>query len=82
MERNVRFRIITPPSSVIENLLQSEGDQIEEKNNELKGLEIQYSDIRFEQTAVTTVTILVVDRMQSLAIEKTDDSKLDFMEAI
>jgi signal transduction histidine kinase len=82
MERNVRVRIITPPSAVIENLLQSEVDRLEEKNNELKGLEIQYSDIRFEQTAVTTVTILVVDRMQSLAIEKTDDSKLDFMEAI
>ena len=82
VERNVRVRIITPPSAVIENILQGEGDRIEEKNNELKGLEIQYSDIRFEQTAVTTVTILVVDRMQSLAIEKTDDSKLDFMEAI
>jgi two-component system, OmpR family, sensor histidine kinase VicK len=82
VERNVRVRIITPPSAVIENILQGEGDRIEEKNNDLKGLEIQYSDIRFEQTAVTTVTILVVDRMQSLAIEKTDDSKLDFMEAI
>jgi two-component system sensor histidine kinase VicK len=81
-ERNVRVRIITPPSTVIENIIQGEGDRIEEKNNELKGLEIQYSDIRFEQTAVTTVTILVVDRMQSLAIEKTDDSKLDFMKAI
>jgi nitrogen-specific signal transduction histidine kinase len=82
VERNVRVRIITPPSGIIENILQGEGDRIEEKNNELKGLEIQYSDIRFEQTAVTTVTILVVDRMQSLAIEKTDDSKLDFLEAI
>ena len=82
VERNVRVRIITPPSAVIENILQDEGDRIEEKNNDLKGLEIQYSDIRFEQTAVTTVTILVVDRMRSLAIEKTDDSKLNFMEAI
>ena len=82
VERNVRVRIITPPNAVIENILQGEGDRIEEKNNELEGLEIQYSDIRYEQTAVTTVTILVVDRMQSLAIEKTDDSKLDFMEAI
>ena len=82
VERNVRVRIITPPSAVIENILQDEGNRIEEKNNDLKGLEIQYSDIRFEQTAVTTVTILVVDRMQSLAIEKTDDSKLNFMEAI
>ena len=82
VERNVRVRIITPPNAVIENIIQGEGDRIEEKNNELEGLEIQYSDIRYEQTAVTTVTILVVDRMQSLAIEKTDDSKLDFMEAI
>jgi signal transduction histidine kinase len=82
VERNVRVRIITPPSAVIENILQGEGDRLEEKNNDLKRLEIQYSDIRYEQTAVTTVTILVVDRMQSLAIEKTDDSKLDFMEAI
>ena len=82
VERNVRVRIITPPSAVIENILQDEGNRIEEKNNDLKGLEIQYSDIRFEQTAVTTVTILVVDRMRSLAIEKTDDSKLNFMEAI
>ena len=82
VERNVRVRIITPATTVIENILQGEGDRIEQKNKELKGLEIQFSDIRFEQTAVTTVTILVVDRMQSLAIEKTDDSKLDFMEAI
>jgi two-component system, OmpR family, sensor histidine kinase VicK len=82
VERNVRVRIITPPSAVIENIVQGEGDRLEEKNNDFKRLEIQFSDIRYEQTAVTTVTILVVDRMQSLAIEKTDDSKLDFMEAI
>lgn len=82
VERNVRVRIITPPSAVIENIVQGKGDRLEEKNNDFKRLEIQFSDIRYEQTAVTTVTILVVDRMQSLAIEKTDDSKLDFMEAI
>ena len=82
LERNVRVRIITPPSAVIENILQDEGNRLEEKNNDIKRLEIQYSDIRYEQTAVTTVTILVVDRMRSLAIEKTDDLKLNFMEAI
>jgi two-component system, OmpR family, sensor histidine kinase VicK len=82
LERNVRVRIITPPSAAVENLLQDEEVRIEEKNNDIKRLEIQYSDIRYEQTAVTTVTILVADRMQSLAIEKTDDSKLDFLEAI
>ena len=31
---------------------------------------------------MTTVTILVIDRKVSLAIEKTDDSKPDFMEAV
>ena len=39
-------------------------------------------NIQFKETAVTTVTTLVVDRKESLAIEKTDDSKLEFIEAI
>jgi two-component system, OmpR family, sensor histidine kinase VicK len=81
-ERNVKVRIIGPSNSVIGNDLQAEGDGQREKKNGVKGLQIQYSDIRFEQTAVTTVTILVVDRKESLAIEKTDDSKLDFIKAI
>jgi two-component system, OmpR family, sensor histidine kinase VicK len=82
IERNVKVRIIGPSNSVIENKLQAEGDRQREKKNGVKGLQVQYSDIRFEQTAVTTVTILVVDRKESLAIEKTDDSKLDFIKAI
>jgi len=82
IERNVKVRIIGPSNSVIENELQAEGDRQGEKKNRKKGLQVQYSDIRFEQTAVTTVTILVVDRKESLAIEKTDDSKLDFLKAI
>jgi two-component system sensor histidine kinase VicK len=35
-----------------------------------------------EESAVTTVTILVVDRKESLVIEKTDDSKEDFIDAV
>lgn len=81
-ERNVKVRIIGPSNSVIRNDLQAEGDGQREKKNGVKGLQVQYSDIQFEQTAVTTVTILVVDRKESLAIEKTDDSKLDFLKAI
>jgi sugar-specific transcriptional regulator TrmB len=81
-ERNVKVRIIGPSNSVIRNDLQAEGDGQRKKKNGLKGLQVQYTDVRFEQTAVTTVTILVVDRKESLAIEKTDDSKLDFMKAI
>ncbi len=41
---------------------------------------IDYSE--FAGTAVTTVTILVVDRKSSLVIEKLDDSKESFVEAI
>jgi signal transduction histidine kinase len=82
IERNVKVRIIGPSNSVIGNELQTEGDRQREKKNGVKGLQIQYSDIRFEQTAVTTVTIIVVDRKESLVIEKTDDSKLDFIKAI
>jgi two-component system sensor histidine kinase VicK len=81
-ERNVKVKIVGPSNSVIGNELQAEGDGQREKKNGVKGLQVQYSDIRFEQTAVTTVTILVVDRKESLAIEKTDDSKLDFLKAI
>jgi two-component system, OmpR family, sensor histidine kinase VicK len=81
-ERNVKVKIVGPSNSVIGNELQAEGDGQREKKNGVKGPQVQYSDIRFEQTAVTTVTILVVDRKESLAIEKTDDSKLDFVKAI
>jgi two-component system, OmpR family, sensor histidine kinase VicK len=35
-----------------------------------------------EKSAVTTVTIIVVDRKESLVIEKTDDSKQNFIEAV
>ena len=35
-----------------------------------------------ERSAVTTVTILVVDRKESLVIEAADDSRQDFIEAV
>jgi hypothetical protein len=54
----------------------------QQEKEEGKGLEVQRTNIQFKETAVTTVTTLVVDRKVSLAIEKTDDSKLEFIEAI
>jgi two-component system, OmpR family, sensor histidine kinase VicK len=85
IERNVMVRIIGPSNRIIENELLDEGHRPKEKQDDGKNKQlqqIQYNDVRFEQTAVTTVTILVVDRKESLAIEKTDDSKLDFVKAI
>ena len=90
-EKNVNVRIITPINDQIEALLRNVSVAI---TNELRpvrqgkdkkhqgDLQVQRSTIQFKETAVTTVTILVIDRKVSLAIEKTDDSKPDFMEAV
>jgi nitrogen-specific signal transduction histidine kinase len=85
IERHVKVRIITPTNKTIEDIVQNVLSNIEKqpqyKKGEEKGFEVQYSDIQYEQTAVTTVTIVVVDRKKSLAIEKKDDSILDFEKA-
>ena len=85
-ENNVNVRIITPSNDAVEKILQDtetaavrKGQQEKEVG---KGFEVQRTNIQFKETAVTTVTTLVVDRKESLAIEKTDDSKLEFIEAI
>jgi two-component system, OmpR family, sensor histidine kinase VicK len=90
-KHNVNVRIITPTNDAIEKILQNmsvsvkeeeqQEEEEEEKNKEKVLFKVQRSNIRFEETAVTTVTIIVVDKQQSLAIEKTDDSKEEFIEA-
>ena len=87
-EKNVNVRIITPSNDVVEKILQNTestlavSEEWPDNQKKEKGFEVQRSNIQFKETAVTTVTTLVVDRKESLAIEKTDDSKLDFIEAI
>ena len=89
--KKVNVRIITPINDQIEALLQNVSVAItnelpperQGKDKKRQGdLQVQRSTIQFKETAVTTVTILVIDRKVSLAIEKTDDSKPDFMEAV
>lgn len=91
LERNVIVRIITPINDQIEALLrnvsvtvtQALPPELQGKDKKRQGgLQVQRSAIQFKEAAVTTVTILVIDRKVSLAIEKTDDSKPDFMEAV
>ena len=91
LEKNVNVRIITPINDEIEALLQNVSiaitneilPELQGKDKKHQGgLQVQRSAIQFKETAVTTVTILVIDRKVSLAIEKTDDSKPDFMEAV
>ena len=85
-ENNVNVKIITPSNDVVEKILQDTESAAVRKGQqgkeEEKGFEVQRTNIQFKETAVTTVTTLVVDRKESLAIEKTDDSKLEFIEAI
>ena len=91
LERNVIVRIITPINDQIEALLRNVSvtltkalpPELQGKDKKRQGgLQVQRSAIQFKETAVTTVTILVIDRKVSLAIEKSDDTKPDFMEAV
>ena len=86
-EHNVNVRIITPSNDDIEKTLQNIASvavrkEQQENQKKEKGFEVQRSNIQFKETAMTTVTILVVDKRESLVMEKTDDSKETFIEAI
>jgi two-component system, OmpR family, sensor histidine kinase VicK len=86
IENNVSVRILTPSNDVVEEILQDTeaASAKKERHEKQKGQRFEEirGNIQFKEIAVTTITILVVDRKESLAIEKTNDSKLDSMEAI
>jgi two-component system, OmpR family, sensor histidine kinase VicK len=86
IENNVNVRILTPSNDVVEEILQDTeaASARKERHEKQKGQRFEEirGNIQFKEIAVTTITILVVDRKESLAIEKTNDSKLDSMEAI
>jgi signal transduction histidine kinase len=60
------------------------------KSFDIRGIDVRSSDKNkrgvsaeaAKKTPVTTVTIVVVDRKESLVIEKKDDSKQNFIEAV
>ena len=80
----------------IQRILVSEGKEVEEERGELlavqeereerkrKNFDVRRIDITTspsEKIAVTTVTIIVADKKESLVIEKIDDSTENFIEA-
>ncbi|MGC2683167.1 MAG: ATP-binding protein [Candidatus Nitrosopolaris sp.] len=72
-ERNVKVRILVPPSSLIEQKVQQLKEYCPDR----------VIDVRYiEQMTETKATILVVDRKSSLVMELRDDSKTTFFEAI
>ena len=79
-ERGVNVRILTPTNDVIENILKDRvvpQDQEREKNIDLRSI-----NMSSEETAVSTVTIIVVDKKESLIFEKMDDTKENFIEGV
>jgi two-component system, OmpR family, sensor histidine kinase VicK len=80
-ERNVNVRILTPTNDVIDNILKNTVISYQEGERR-KDFDLRSINMSPEETAVSTVTIVVVDKKESLVFEKTDDTKEDFIEAV
>jgi two-component system, OmpR family, sensor histidine kinase VicK len=85
--RAINIRILTPTNDAIDKIIEEmkitkeesipfSSDKDNSPNLRIRHLESQ------PEFNVTTVTILVVDRKASLVIEKVDDSKESFIEAV
>lgn len=73
--KNVNVVILTPTNEEIDKIIKSF------KGNEIKNFVIYPFEVANEMK-INTITILVVDKRESLVIEKTDDSKENFEDAI
>ncbi|HJY14403.1 MAG TPA: hypothetical protein VJ225_00135, partial [Nitrososphaeraceae archaeon] len=80
-EHSVNVRILTPTSIVIDNILENEVISTQEGERR-KDFDIRSINRSPEETSVSTVTIMVVDKKESLVFEKTDDTKENFVEAV
>jgi signal transduction histidine kinase len=80
-DRSVNVRILTPTNDVIDNVLENMALSYQEgvKKNDFDLRSINMSS---EETAVSTVTIIIIDKKESLVFEKTDDKKENFIEAV
>jgi len=73
--RNLNVKILTPTNDEINTIIQNI------KSNDLKNFIIYPFEVA-SQIKINTITIIVVDEKESLVIEKTDDSKENFEDAI
>jgi two-component system, OmpR family, sensor histidine kinase VicK len=78
-ERAVRVKILVPDDPVIENSL---GNMAASESKEGMEGKIDFELRSPSEFSVSTVTIVVVDKKESLVFEKTDDSKENFAEAL
>jgi signal transduction histidine kinase len=80
-ERSVNVRILTPTNDVIDSILKNIVISYQEGERR-KDFNLRSINMSPEETAVSTVTIVVVDKKESLVFEKTDDTKENFIEAV
>lgn len=74
LDRNINVRILSPTNDIVEKKVRSIAAIAQ-------GQKFDFRSIEASGATITTVTIMVVDRKESLAIEKIDDSKDNFLEA-
>jgi two-component system, OmpR family, sensor histidine kinase VicK len=80
IERSIDIKILTPTDGEVQKIIQ---DIVEETRKlSKKNFHIRSVGVTYEETTVSTVTIIIVDKKTSLAIEKIDDSKENFIDAI
>src|SRR5215472_10915313 len=80
IERGIDIKILTPIDGEVQKIIQ---DIVEETwKQSKKNFHIRTVGVKYEETTVSTVTIIIVDKKTSLAIEKLDDSKENFIDAI
>jgi two-component system, OmpR family, sensor histidine kinase VicK len=80
-EHAVNVRILTPTGDVIDHILKNEAISPQEGEGR-KDFDIRSINRSSEETSVSTVTIMVVDKKESLVFEKTDDTKENFVDAV
>src|SRR5215208_7399439 len=79
----VVVRILTPTNDVIENIVKKVLIANEQRGGEKNGnFDLRSINTPSEKMVVSTVSIVVVDKKESLVFEKKDDSKENFLEAI
>jgi two-component system, OmpR family, sensor histidine kinase VicK len=80
MKRGINVKILTPINGDILQIIQSIVEDIGEQAK--KSFHIRAVDVTYQESTVNTVTIIIVDKKVSLVIEKLDDSKENFIDAI
>jgi two-component system sensor histidine kinase VicK len=79
----VVVRILTPTNDVIENIVKKVLIANEQREGEKNGnFDLRSINTPSEKMVVSTVSIVVVDKKESLVFEKKDDLKENFIEAV